>query len=60
MSGYEMLTGCLFSRVIGMLLLDLLPSKLILILNFEIFQTNSNDDLRWTLKRVLLDQNRWT
>ena len=41
-----------------MLLLDMVSSNLILILRFEIFETYSNDDLRW--RRVLLDQKSWT
>ena len=44
--------------LIKMLLLDLLPSKLILILKFKIFQTNFNDNLRWRLMCLLLNQNR--
>ena len=41
-----------------MLLLDMVSSNLILILRFEIFETYSNDNLRW--RRVWLDQKSLT
>lgn len=37
--------------LIRVLLLDSLPSWLILILRFKIFQKNSNDNLRWEINR---------
>ena len=45
--------------LIRMLLLDLLPSELILILRFEIFLANSNNILRLKLIYVFLDRNWW-